>query len=81
MKENQPTVFVTKAGIPWTRWGLASAFQRACRRADLRAIGPHVLQHTCRSRLIMVGMDLRTVQDLLGHKDNQDNPALYPSVF
>jgi site-specific recombinase XerC len=31
-------------------------------------MGPHILRHTFASRLIMAGVDLRTTQELMGHK-------------
>jgi len=63
-----PTVFLTNEGKSWTPDGLTSAFRLACRRAGLGRVGPHVMRHTFASRLVMTGVDLRTVQDLMGHK-------------
>lgn len=41
-------------------------FERACRKAELEGVTPHVLRHTFASRLVMGGVDLRTVQELGG---------------
>ena len=40
---------------------------KACRRADLRRIGWHVLRHTFASWLVSDGVPLPVVQSLLGH--------------
>lgn len=40
---------------------------RACRKAELRRIGWHVLRHTFASHLVMRGVALKAVQELLGH--------------
>ena len=75
------------AVVPWTRESLAQgpffdmdyhSFRRHWNAAKKRAgllkdkqVVPHVLRHTCASRLVQAGVDLRRVQKWLGHADIQ----------
>ena len=46
-------------------------FEPAIRSAKVRSFSWHCLRHTFASRLVMAGVDLRTVQELMGHKSIQ----------
>jgi len=60
------SVFRTHEGTPYRH--IAKVFGAACRRAGLTDVTFHDLRHTFASRLVMAGVDLPTVQALMGHK-------------
>lgn len=68
-RRNARTVFSRETGEPWTVNTFYKDFQKACHRAGIENISPHILRHTYASRLVMAGVDLRTTQELMGHKD------------
>jgi integrase len=67
-----PWVFMTRGRRKTGQWkpyrSFRTAFETACRHAKLTDVTPHVLRHTFASRLVMRGVDLRTVQELGGWK-------------
>ena len=48
---------------------MRTVFETARRRAKLTGVTPHVLRHKFASRLVMQGVDLRTVMELGGWKN------------
>jgi len=62
-----PYVFYDpKTGKPYQ--DVKRSFASACRRAGIRDFHFHDFRHTFASHLIMIGTDLTTVKELLGHK-------------
>jgi site-specific recombinase XerD len=53
---------------PLRPYALREAFNGTLQRAGISDFHFHDLRHTFASRLVMAGVDLRTVQELMGHK-------------
>lgn len=68
-------VFVSERGAPIS----ADGFRRLLHRLSERVLGvkwhPHALRHACGVHLINQGVDLRTVQQYLGHANIQNTVA------
>ena len=62
-----PYVFCKEDGMPYR--DVKVGFRAALRRAKIKNFRFHDLRHTFASHLVMRGVDLKTVQELLGHKD------------
>lgn len=62
-------VFVTMGGEPLQ--GYKHWFQPAVSEAGVRGFTWYCLRHTFASRLVMAGVDLRTVAELMGHQQIQ----------
>ena len=66
-KERQKEyIFCNEDGLPIEN--IKKALANACGKAGLKGVSPHTLRHTFASHLVMSGVDLRTVQRLMGHK-------------
>lgn len=63
-----PTLFCNHQGEPLRACALRDSFENAINRAKLEDFHFHDLRHTFASRLVMAGVDIRTVQELMGHK-------------
>jgi site-specific recombinase XerD len=68
-KDTLPWLFVSERGAQLTRQAVNYLIQQAGERAGLGRVWPHMLRHSCGYYLADKGVDLRTAQDYLGHKD------------
>jgi len=65
-----PEVFLSRRGGPMTRQNLWQRLQGHAKRAGiLGKVSPHVLRHSFATHLLENGVDLRSLQAMLGHAD------------
>ena len=62
-------LFLNKNGLPLTGDGLAYLFKNTAIASNLaRRVTPHSLRHSFATHLLGNGCDLRSLQEMLGHK-------------
>jgi integrase len=66
-KNNSEFVFVDRRGEPYKSF--RSAWEHALQKAGIDDLTFHSLRHTFGSRLGMAGVDIKTIQELMGHRD------------
>jgi len=71
LKPSSDTLFVGISGAPLTRQGFWKTLKRLAAMAGIKNLHPHMLRHTFATDLLKSGMNLRVLQNLLGHADLQ----------
>ena len=64
-----PWLFVSEREALMTRQAVNYLIRIAGEKAKLGRVWPHMLRHSCGYSLANTGIDLRTAQDYLGHRD------------
>lgn len=69
LDQDGPYVFHGEGGTRLTTDEVKRLVPYACDDAGLRRLNWHALRHSFASQLVMAGVDIRTVQELLGHSN------------
>ena len=68
--KDSPELFLARDGTPLTRQALWTLIKKHGRAAGITSpLSPHVLRHSFATHLLEKGLDIRSIQLLLGHED------------
>jgi integrase len=56
---------------PGSKAFVQGSFGRACKRAGIVGVTPHTLRHTCATWMAQAGVQLRKIDEYLGHTDDR----------
>jgi len=65
-RQDSPYVFCNNNGHSY--YNVRKSFDTALKKCKITGVRFHNLRHTFASHLVMMGVDLKTVQELMGHK-------------
>jgi integrase len=73
-------VFTTRHGTPYEPRNMNRAFDNLCTKAGVRRVRVHDTRHGCATLLAAVGVESRTIMDILGHSQIAVTMNVYTHV-
>ena len=78
--EDNDLVFTAGTGTPLNPRNMQKLFKRICETADLQGFTPHCLRHTFATLGYAQGIDIKVLQEILGHANINETANTYTHV-